>query len=364
MEDIVQEMYISYWNRINSSMLRFTDFRLLKWSIDNASSYEFIPVMGAGETIYVSRTPITNKQYKQFIDETGYSAPSNWTNNEYPQGEDDLPVNYVSYEDALAYCEWLTNKDGTNTYRLPTESEWELAAGHMPKDADFNAGNINDGRTSVYEYDGLTRGAHGAIDFWGNVWEWTSTIKQDDTLVVKGGSYSTPKTDCRTEYRGEVRAKNDFYEDVGFRVIQVLEGKEASQEADLYTLDSPNVNTVIKDDSVLLSWDKIDGAIEYQIFEYDEDKALFTMLDRVSDTSYVVNEAKKNRQYIVQALSYTAISDNVYPNDNTISNFDVNEDDEIAIEKNKSNSNHICYIVSSLAIAFVIIGIVIGKRNK
>lgn len=36
MEEIVQEMYITYWNRINSSMLRFTDTRLLKWSISNA----------------------------------------------------------------------------------------------------------------------------------------------------------------------------------------------------------------------------------------------------------------------------------------------------------------------------------------
>lgn len=59
-------------------------------------------------------------------------------------------------------------RDGVNTYRLPNESEWELAAGHMPKDADFNCG-VNDGRTSVEEYAKVTRGAHGAVDFWGNV---------------------------------------------------------------------------------------------------------------------------------------------------------------------------------------------------
>lgn len=36
----------------------------------------------------------------------------------------------------------------------------------MPKDADFNCG-VNDGRTPVDEYSDVTRGAHGAVDFWG-----------------------------------------------------------------------------------------------------------------------------------------------------------------------------------------------------
>ena len=41
MEEIVQDMYITYWNRINSNMLRFTDDRLLKWVISKASQYEY-----------------------------------------------------------------------------------------------------------------------------------------------------------------------------------------------------------------------------------------------------------------------------------------------------------------------------------
>ncbi|MCI6528792.1 MAG: formylglycine-generating enzyme family protein [Clostridiales bacterium] len=97
-----------------------------------------------------------------------YAAPQNWTDGTYPAGEDDFPVNYVFAADAEAYCAWLTERDGVNTCRLPNESEWELAAGHMPKDADFNCG-VNDGRTSVEEYAKVTRGAHGAVDFWGSV---------------------------------------------------------------------------------------------------------------------------------------------------------------------------------------------------
>lgn len=42
-------------------------------------------------------------------------APSNWTNEKYPKGEDNYPVNFVSYADAEAYCAWLTKQDGVNT---------------------------------------------------------------------------------------------------------------------------------------------------------------------------------------------------------------------------------------------------------
>ena len=126
MQEIVQEMYITYWNRINSTMLRFGDSRLLKWKISDAKNYDYIPVMGAGDSIYIKYTEVTNKEYLEFINETGYKVPSSWVNGTYTSGEDDYPVNNISYNDALKYCEYLTLKDGKNTYRLPSESEWEF----------------------------------------------------------------------------------------------------------------------------------------------------------------------------------------------------------------------------------------------
>ena len=230
MEQIVQEMYDTYWDRIDSTMLRFTDTRLLQWRTASALEHEYVPVMGAGESVYIKRTPVTNEEYAAFIQATGANAPSNWVDGMYPDGEDDYPVNYISYEDAVAYCAWLTETDGANTYRLPDESEWELAAGHMPKDADFNCG-VNNGRTSVEQYADVTHGAHGAVDFWGNVWEWTSTEREgaDGTteLGVKGGSWASDRTDCRTEYRDESRDSSMGYEDVGFRVVQIAGGTAA-----------------------------------------------------------------------------------------------------------------------------------------
>ncbi len=326
MEEIVQEMYMTYWNRINSSMLRFTDTRLLKWSVSGASTYEFIPVMGAGETIYVKRTPVTNAEYAEYLAATGAQAPSNWTDGAYPDGEDNYPVNYVSYEDAQAYCAWLTERDGVNTYRLPNESEWELAAGHMPKDAEFNCG-INDGRTPVDQYEGITRGAHGAIDFWGNVWEWTSTVRSNangaDVLGVKGGSWASARTDCRTEHRKEGRNAALGYEDVGFRVIQVRNGQEPEQKVELATLAAPVVSAISDEPgSIRLSWQSVPGAVEYQLFEYHTDSGLVEMLDTATGTSVTMEnlEPGSTHSYIVQPISYVEIADNVSA-ENSVTSF-------------------------------------------
>ena len=316
MEDIVQEMYKTYWNRINSSMLRFTDSRLLKWNVADAANYDYIPVMGAGTTVYVKRTPVTNAEYAVFLADTGRTAPQNWTNGGYPAGEEKYPVNFVSYDDAAAYCAWLTEKDGVNTYRLPNESEWELAAGHMPKDADFNCG-VNDGRTPVDQYAGVTRGAHGAIDFWGNVWEWTSTVRSSAggaaMLGVKGGAWNSARTDCRTEYRKEGRAGNAGYADVGFRVLKILGGEEPEQKVELATLEAPVVSAVrLADNIVQLSWQPVANAVEYQLFDYSEETGLVRMVGKTAHTSFALSSpADDSCRYIVQPVSYTAICDNV-----------------------------------------------------
>lgn len=233
-------------------------------------------------------------------------------------GEDLFPVNYISYNDAVAYCEWLTGKDGVNTYRLPTESEWELAAGHMPKDADFNCG-VNPGRTPVNEYESNTRGAHGAIDFWGNVWEWTSTKRDDageNILGVKGGSWSSARTDCRTEYRKEGRNQSTGYEDVGFRVIKVLNGQEPSKSADITIIKGASVKAYSPTkDSIMLSWEKVDNAVNYQIFEYHSETQLFEMIGLTEETQFTISNLITGNKYyyVVQPISYEAIADVVYP---------------------------------------------------
>lgn len=316
MEEIVQEMYDTYDDRINNNMLRFTDSRLLQWSTADAYKYDYVPVMGAGEDIYISRTQVTNEQYAQYINATGAGTPENWVNGTYPSGEEQYPVNYVSYEDAKEYCAWLTENDENNAYRLPTESEWELAAGHMPKDADFNCG-VNDGRTSVYQYENVTRGAHGAIDFWGNVWEWTSTVRNesgnDIMYEVKGGAWNSARTDCRTEYHGEIRTASQAYEDVGFRVIKVLEGKE-------------NVSDSVKEDA-------------NEIYIENQKK------DEVTKESQKINELQSE-------------------SDETIEPTDEEKNNAVNNRKTEKSFNIISVIIAGVVCTVVIAGVIIRIRYK
>ena len=82
----------------------------------------------------------------------------------------------------------------------------------------------------------------------------------------------------------------------------------------LYTLDPPVLSAkLINDKSILLSWEPVNGAVEYQIFEYSKDTKLFSMINTTKENIYVINysEENKNCGYIVQALSYTELSDNV-----------------------------------------------------
>lgn len=100
---------------------------------------------------YMSKYEVTVADFKQFIDETGYVTDAekegfskryngkgweNWQDVTWRHDADghlhsnttyEHPVLHVSWNDAVAYCQWVSQKTGLN-YRLPTEAEWEYAA--------------------------------------------------------------------------------------------------------------------------------------------------------------------------------------------------------------------------------------------
>ena len=213
MQKIVDEVIADREHRVAQTMARFTDPRMRPGAREAVDG--FLPLIGAATDVYIAYAPVTNKEYAAF--KSGFT---------YNDGQDDYPVVNVSYTDAVAYCDWLSARN-KSTYRLPTEDEWEFAAGHMPKDADFNCSE-RDGLTPVSEF-AKTKGASGGIDFWGNAWEWTSTVRKitegpcagQTGNAIKGGSWDSPRMSCRTEYRSEGRNPESAYPNVGFRIILI-----------------------------------------------------------------------------------------------------------------------------------------------
>ncbi len=167
----------------------------------------------------ITVTPITNRQYGEFVAATGYPAPDvdrntwesyglihpyartrryAWKRDHPPAGREEHPVVLVKVIDALAYAAWLTKRTGSK-WRLPTELEWEKAARgtdgrYFPWGNEFDAARLNSADAGPFDttpVGGYPQGAgpYGLLDAAGQVYEWTATPDEPGQAIVKGGSW-------------------------------------------------------------------------------------------------------------------------------------------------------------------------------
>lgn len=204
MQGIVDEMVENRDIRLEQQFLRLIDPRN-----DDDPNDAWMVLRGASApNAYIGYAPVTNAEYADFKKDFIYDA-----------GKGNYPVVNITIAEATAYCNWLTAQDNAHVYRLPTDEEWILGAGHMPKDVSMNSGRVESGLTAVDAYS-QTTGACGGIDFWGNCWEWTSSTDSSGSYIVKGGSWDSERDDCRSEKSDVVRTGTQGYTNVGFRVVR------------------------------------------------------------------------------------------------------------------------------------------------
>jgi len=208
----------------------------------------------------IGRYPVTNLEYKAFVEAVGHPLPSHWEKGEMPDDLADHPVTFVSWEDAVAYCQWLSEVTG-KSYRLPTEAEWEKAASwvegqksgktegqkrHYPWGDQFDKEKCNTAEaeilatTPVGQFSPAGDSPYGCVDMAGNVWEWCSTsygdypfqvqdewsedyLKVESRRVVRGGAFNDDRLWARTTYRYRNGSgfTSMYY---GFRVARPVEG--------------------------------------------------------------------------------------------------------------------------------------------
>ena len=200
---------------------------------------------------YMAMTPVTNAQYEQFNPDHRQLRPS-WNG-------DDHPVVFTNWNEAVAFCLWLSQREGRE-YQLPTEAQWEFAArgadarifpwGNQWDPLRCNSAEEGGGFDQTSPVSQFLNGAspHGILDMVGNVWEWCSDwyepgygggmARENPTgsadgqyKVCRGGSWMNHGYSCRATMRA--RRAMDFSDAyLGFRVVCVSDGNADSATAE------------------------------------------------------------------------------------------------------------------------------------
>ena len=194
------------------------------------------------DSFAIGRFEVTFDQYQAFAEDSGRTVPEDqgW-------GRGDRPVINVTWHDAQAYAEWLSLQTGRR-YRLPTEAEWEYAAG-AGNDAYywwgytlgeghancFNCGSRWDGESTA-PVGSFAANSFGIHDTAGNVMEWVqdcyfsshADAPADGSArtragcldrVVRGGAFDKPADSMRITKRSHRDERSKVF-GLGFRIAR------------------------------------------------------------------------------------------------------------------------------------------------
>jgi tetratricopeptide (TPR) repeat protein len=239
---------------------------------ENSLGMKFVPVPGTDVLFCVWETRV--KDYAAYAAASS-GVDRSWRNPEWQNvlvtSKDDCPVVNVSWEDAKAFCDWLTRKeraagrlDTWQFYRLPTDLEWSAAvglgreSGATPQERDekikdvypwgtqwpppAGAGNYADETSRAafgtnWHYIAGYRDFHattapvgsfpanrfGIHDLGGNVWEWCEDWwnSEQKYRVLRGASWDDAHQDDLLSSDRDSGTPGNRYDDYGFRVVLV-----------------------------------------------------------------------------------------------------------------------------------------------
>ena len=210
---------------------------------------------------YLAKQEVTVKEYLAFANATNSHYPE-WlesgSNYNISTGKDDHyktigaalqdennPVVGISWNDAVAYCDWLSKKNG-GKYRLPTEAEWEYAArgGQQSRGYTYSGSNTlgevawysSNSGSKTHPVGGKKANELGLYDMSGNVWEWCSDWYgpyaagsqtnpagpgSGSYRVIRGGSWPSVPQLARVAYRVSIGPTYRSH-DLGFRLARTF----------------------------------------------------------------------------------------------------------------------------------------------
>lgn len=191
---------------------------------------------------YIGQTEVTIGQYRKFVEATGYktlaekneegrlvynspTSPAITWRTPGQESDNELPVSVLSREDCQAFCEWLSNKDGA-TFRLPTDSEWEVAAraggigssGFLTKREEAVQYGWIAGISEMRSHPVASKLANpfGIYDVIGNAHEYVLGTAIDSRTFVRGQNFNGSMWD-ELWYRWEAIHLGS---DIGFRIVR------------------------------------------------------------------------------------------------------------------------------------------------